>query len=161
MPIGARSAVPERAVCAAAGSGEAGGSVPTITGVSHVELSVRDAERSAAWYERVLQLQPLTPLSKADWGAGRVTTLLHPEAGFVIGLLQHDPGDAGEFSEFRTGLDHLSLAVESRAELEAWIEHFDECGVEYSPINDQPYGSIVVFRDPDNIQLELFFMKLA
>ena len=25
-----------------------------------------------------------------------------------------------------------------------------------SPISDQPYGSVLVFRDPDNIQLELF-----
>jgi hypothetical protein len=25
-----------------------------------------------------------------------------------------------------------------------------------SPIADEPYGSVLVFRDPDNIQLELF-----
>jgi len=25
-----------------------------------------------------------------------------------------------------------------------------------SPISDQPYGSVLVFRDVDNIQLELF-----
>ena len=25
-----------------------------------------------------------------------------------------------------------------------------------SPIADQPYGSVLLFRDPDNIQLELF-----
>jgi hypothetical protein len=24
-----------------------------------------------------------------------------------------------------------------------------------SPISDQPWGSVLVFRDPDNIQLEL------
>jgi hypothetical protein len=25
-----------------------------------------------------------------------------------------------------------------------------------SPIADEPYGAVLVFRDPDNIQLELF-----
>ena len=28
-------------------------------------------------------------------------------------------------------------------------------GVAVSPISDQPWGSVLVFRDPDNIQLEL------
>jgi hypothetical protein len=33
------------------------------------------------------------------------------------------------------------------------------CGVEHSPINDVSYASVVVLRDPDNIQLELFVVK--
>jgi hypothetical protein len=28
-------------------------------------------------------------------------------------------------------------------------------GVPVSPISDQPWGSVLVFRDPDNVQLEL------
>jgi catechol 2,3-dioxygenase-like lactoylglutathione lyase family enzyme len=132
--------------------------MPTVTGVSHVELSVSDAARSAEWYQRVLGLQPLTPLARPDWGPGLVVTLLHPTAFFGIGLLQHEPCEQGRFSEFRLGLDHLAFAVESRAELEAWVAHLDACGVEHSAIDDASYASVVVFRDPDNIQLELFFM---
>ena len=60
-----------------------------------------------------------------------------------------------EFSALRIGLDHLSLAVESREELERWLEHLDACGVPHSGASEMPYGWVVVFRDPDNIQLEL------
>jgi catechol 2,3-dioxygenase-like lactoylglutathione lyase family enzyme len=33
--------------------------MPELTGVSHIGLTVRDAERSAAWYERVLGMRRL------------------------------------------------------------------------------------------------------
>jgi hypothetical protein len=48
------------------------------------------------------------------------------------------------------------LQVRDRAELQSWLDHLDSCGVTHSGITDMPYGSVVVFRDPDNIQLELF-----
>ena len=134
--------------------------MPNITGVSHIELSVRDAERSAAWYGRVFGMETLTPITRPDWGPGQVTTLLHP-AGFVVGLLQHEPCEDGRFSEFRVGLDHLSFDVESLSELEAWVAHLDACSVDHSHIKDESYGSVVVFRDPDNIQLELMYVKVA
>jgi glyoxylase I family protein len=70
--------------------------------------------------------------------------------------VQHERGDDGEFTEFRVGLDHLALAVDSRDELVEWVEHLERCGVAHSGISDMPYGSLIVFRDPDNIQLELF-----
>lgn len=95
----------------------------------------------------------------------RVTSisLMHP-TGLNLNLIQHRSGDRESFSEFRVGLDHLSFAVESRDELERWVEHFQACGVGHSGISDQVYGSVdgefrtsvLVFRDPDNIQLELF-----
>jgi hypothetical protein len=56
--------------------------------------------------------------------------------------------------------------VPTRADLEAWQQHLEANGVArvddadkpltQSPIADEPYGSVLVFRDPDNIQLELF-----
>jgi glyoxylase I family protein len=48
------------------------------------------------------------------------------------------------------------LSVPSRADLETWQAHLQQLGVTHSPIADRPYGSVLVFRDPDNIQLELF-----
>ena len=89
--------------------------------------------------------------------AARVINLIHPTAAISLGLITHDSGDDAAFSELRVGLDHLALSVESRDELEAWAEHFDGCGVTHSAISDASYGSVLVFRDPDSIQLELFF----
>jgi glyoxylase I family protein len=132
--------------------------MPEFTGVSHVELTVRDADRSAIWYEQTLGLQRLgtNPEHDAPGVSARLRHVMHMATGLTFGLIQHDPGEDGEFSEFRVGLDHLALAVASRAELEKWVEHLEGCGVPHSAISDMPYASVVVFRDPDNIQLELF-----
>ena len=127
--------------------------MPDFAGVSHVELTVRDADQSAAWYERVLGMQRLVD---EDSATERVVNLIHPGARQGLGLRQYKSGDDAEFSEFRVGLHHLAFNVETRDELQRWAAHLDSCGVAHSTITDMPYGSVMIFRDPDNIQLELF-----
>ena len=131
--------------------------MPKLTGVSHVELTVRDAPRSASWYEAVLQMRRIAEheSSPTPGVAARIVNLIHP-SGLSLGLITHQAGDSSPFSELRVGLDHLALAVETRDELETWVDHLDEHDVPHSPIQDMSYGSVLVFRDPDNIQLELF-----
>lgn len=84
----------------------------------------------------------------------------------MIALHHHDRNARSAFSETVTGLDHVGLAVPSRPDLVAWQDHLESHGITraaaadrpltQSPIADEPYASILVFRDPDNIQLELF-----
>jgi len=62
------------------------------------------------------------------------------------------------FSETRTGLDHVGFLVSGRTELEAWESRLTEFGVEHSPINDEQGFSVLVFRDPDSVQLEFMSM---
>jgi glyoxylase I family protein len=54
-----------------------------------------------------------------------------------------------------------SFGVAEHASLEAWAGWLDGLGIEHSGVIDtdkpMPY-SVPVFRDPDNIQLELFYM---
>jgi glyoxylase I family protein len=81
-------------------------------------------------------------------------------------LHEHEANEREPFSPSRIGLDHVGLLVPGRADLEAWQAHLEENGVAraaavdrpltQSPIADRPYGSVLVFRDPDNIRLELF-----
>ena len=85
-----------------------------------------------------------------------VRNVEHPESGLVVGLLTHAEPLPGAFDERRVGLDHLSMTVADRAELERWAEHLDASGVTHSGVIDAPFGPTLVFRDPDNIQLELF-----
>ena len=127
--------------------------MPDFVGVSHVDLTVRDVPASAEWYRKVFGL---TTLMENDDGTRSAVVMLHPTSKVAICVGSHVANDGSPFDESRTGLDHLSLRVADREELEAWAARLDELGIEHSPIADEPYGSVLVFRDPDNIQLELF-----
>ena len=72
----------------------------------------------------------------------------------------HDPEQAikdDRFSENRVGLDHLSFLVDTRQDLERAQQLFSEAGVRHAEIKDIPdFGiTVMMFWDPDNIQLEL------
>jgi glyoxylase I family protein len=85
--------------------------------------------------------------------------LVEPRSGLVIGLHTNTANAGERFDEAHTRLDHVGLHVASRRELEAWIPWLGELGIEHSGIRggDEPFAfATVVFRDPDNIQLELF-----
>jgi catechol 2,3-dioxygenase-like lactoylglutathione lyase family enzyme len=131
--------------------------------ISHIALTVTDLDTSIAWYERVFEIQQ----RMEEPHHGGVGKLLADEAmSLVIVLHHHDGNDGARFTETRAGLDHVGLAVSSRADLESWQAHLEANGVAraaaadrpltQSAITDRPYGSVLVFRDPDNIQLELF-----
>lgn len=82
-------------------------------------------------------------------------------AGIIIGLEHHAANDGQPFDETRTGLDHIGISVPSRADLTSWAEWLDSVGVSHSGVTDidgELKFSTLVFRDPDNIQLEMFFM---
>jgi catechol 2,3-dioxygenase-like lactoylglutathione lyase family enzyme len=126
--------------------------MPELAGVHHVALTVRDRDASKAWYADVLGFNPLIDM---EVSGTMVALLAHPGTGLVLGVRRHADGAHDSFDEFQTGLDHLSFRVSGRSELESWATHFDAKGVTQSPIAETPYGCVLVFRDPDNIQLEL------
>jgi len=127
--------------------------MPAITGGHHIALTVRDADRSAQWYGDLLGMQVVL---KGDDEAVRFRVLAHPDSGLVIGIRQYPGREEGAFDEFRTGLDHFAFGVSSRAELESWEQKLRAAGIPFTPIAESPIGPVVVFRDPDNIQLEFF-----
>ncbi len=125
----------------------------SATNLHHIALTVTDLDASIAWYERVFGIAYQMD-GPHEGGVGKL--LADPEWRMIIVLHRHDANQRERFAETRTGLDHVGFGVPSRADLEAWQAHLQELGVVQSPIADTPYGSIVVFRDPDNIQLEMF-----
>lgn len=137
-------------------------SAPALTGIHHFSPTVSDVEASAAWYERVFGMTRL-PASFPHWGdeGGGYAVLLMAASGFAIGLHHHEANLGETFDERRTGFDHISFGVPGRADLDTWASWLDEIGVAHSGVIDTsspvPY-SVIVFRDPDGIQLELFHM---
>jgi catechol-2,3-dioxygenase len=126
-----------------------------FSGIGHLDLSVSDAEASAAWYERVLGVRRVR---RVDFPARTMIVLMHEASGLVIGLNQHH-GHGQRFDERRSGLDHVGFAVPAREDLDAWADRLAELDVQHSPVADTASGAALVFRDPDNVQLEFWWTK--
>ncbi|MDA2892133.1 VOC family protein [Mycolicibacterium sp. BiH015] len=131
-----------------------------IGGVHHVSLTVTDLETSIAWYQRVFRTERLD-VTIPHYGAeetGYSVLLPEPRSGLIFGLHRNVHNRGEKFDEANTGLDHVSFGVAGRAALEQWTVWLDELGVDHTGIVDEtdPIAySTIVFRDPDNIQLEL------
>ena len=95
-------------------------------------------------------------LSRA--GTERNLAWLQQNHGNAIEFQQHDANGGETFDPVRTGFDHLGLAVDSRERLVEWQERCEQLGVTHTPIVDREYGSVLTFKDPDRIQLELFHL---
>ena len=123
---------------------------PTL---GHVAVTVSDLERSREFYGRLLGSEPVL-----DEDTGTFYHVVYAlEGGTLFGIHTHPTAnDQPEFSEFRSGLDHVAFAVENRADLEKWVGRLDELGIKHGGIVDAHYGSGLSFRDPDNIALEFF-----
>ena len=132
--------------------------MPDITGLYYVGLSVRDIRVSTAWYTELLGLTTIRERVEGDGRSGEAL-LRHPRTGMLLGLMAHRSNRGEAFIEFRTGLDHLEFGVTDRAELEAWQARLDELGVQHTRIKERPTAYILTFRDPDQIQLELYAPK--
>ena len=131
--------------------------MPEIAVINHVGVTVTDVERSTPWYSEVFGFTKLMETTHPD-GTGYVVVLGKPDWSTSIGLHTHPNGTNDPFNETRTGLDHISFLVANRGDLDAWETRLVELAVDHSPVNDQPGYSVLVFRDPDNIQLELISM---
>jgi glyoxylase I family protein len=129
--------------------------MPTITGIHHLSLTVREAATSEAFYTKVFGFVPVLELPDTD-GKGFKRVLAHAESRTILGFSVHQSNDGLPSSEFRTGLDHFAFGVASRAELDDWIAKLDELGIEHSDVNATPIGNYVALRDPDNVQIELW-----
>ena len=134
----------------------------TIAGIHHFSPTVSDVEVSAAWYEKVFSMVrlPITFAHHEREETGYAVLLIDPVSQLVIGLHHNEANQGEAFDEARTGLDHIGMKVPTRESLDAWVTKLDGLGVEHSGIRDltEPVPfSTLVFRDPDNIQLEFIY----
>ncbi len=129
---------------------------PVLSGTHHVALTVTDLAASLRWYREVLGFErvPQLDYDHPD-GGGRAAVTVQPGSNTVLVLHHHDANGGERFTESRTGLDHVCLRVPDRAALEAWERRLEQLGVTHSPVAEQSGALFLVFRDPDNIQLEL------
>lgn len=134
----------------------------TSSGFAHVRLTVRDITRSKAFYDQVFGWPTAMDNSHR---AGESGIRESPEAIFGGTIYQTPQGTLfglrpvgnTDFDPDSIGLDHLSFAVDSRAELEDAAAALSGAGIEHGEIIDLHDAGIAIlsFQDPDDINVEL------
>jgi catechol 2,3-dioxygenase-like lactoylglutathione lyase family enzyme len=130
--------------------------------IQHIDLCVRDVERSLAFY-----LDVLGPLGLEEdirvssyRGSEEIVYLRFGEQN--IGFR---PADGGEHRYYDIGIEHLAFEVDTRDEVGAAFGRAQALGarVHYPPEEDgdlEDYYAFFVF-DPDGIRVEVFCAKQA
>ena len=125
-----------------------------VTGLHHVLLTVGDVHRSARFYEDVIGLKRIKEIPE-EGAAGHKVLFALPD-GSLLGVVQHSNGEPAHFNERRIGMDHLALTVPAE-ELPDWQQRLHRARVNYSPPAPSALGEpLIVLRDPDNIQLQIY-----
>ncbi|GAB3821377.1 VOC family protein [Kribbella italica] len=131
-------------------------------GFAHVRLTVTDIVRSKAFYDQVFGWPVAADESAAVNEPGVRDDPARLYGGCVYqtpqgALFGLRPVGAEEFDADRTGLDHLSFGVSSRADLEKAATALDEAGIPRGEVTDltEMGAAILSFQDPDDINIEL------
>ena len=131
-----------------------------VTGFAHVRLTVTDLARSRAFYDALFGWDVVFEVPADADDATREALgflfggIIYAWPGGLFGLRPVAPG-SDAFDEDRVGLDHLALQVASLDVLHAAAAALDALGVEHGEVKDLGQLSILEFRDPDGIALEL------
>jgi catechol 2,3-dioxygenase-like lactoylglutathione lyase family enzyme len=124
---------------------------PILAGVHHVKIPVTDLARSVDWYARVFGFSAEMEFPDAD-GVVRGVAGTAPGLGDVQ-LTFRENAKAAEGCQ---GFDPVSFGVADLAAVEAWAAHLDALGIPHSPAIEASVGWLLVFDDPDGLQLHLY-----
>ena len=124
--------------------------------IHHIDITVRDLERSTPWYAQVLPLMGFRRM--ADMFEGPIWA----GASVEIGLQAARPSSPGDHDRYAPGLHHLALSAPTREAVDRLHRELVELEV---PVLDPPaeYPEYcqgyyaVFFADPDGIKLEYVF----
>lgn len=127
-----------------------------VTGIDHIAITVADVERTIAWYQRVLDAEPL----HLDlWRAGRI-----PVALLQVGasrLSVHDAAAPGTPGARLPTVGSVDLCLRWSGPISDAVARLDDQDVEIElgpvdrPASNGEAGRSVYFRDPDGNLLEL------
>ena len=119
----------------------------------HLSLSVTDLSRSEQWYQSVLGLETVAEIERENF---RRIRLRDPGSGVTLTLTAHREQSNAPFDERSAGMDHVAFLVDNGS-MRAFKERLEQLNIDHSPIKTSSGGGVTItFRDPDNIQLELF-----
>lgn len=124
--------------------------------IDHVNLYVRDADRSCRWYADVLGLHVTDSLPAAD-GKIRIAFLAgDPDHGHDIALVPVGEDAPGQ-GKGQVGLNHVALRMASLEDLGEAYLRLKAKGVPIDHVSDHGVAMGVYFHDPDGNGLEVYY----
>lgn len=126
-------------------------SLPRLAGVHHVKIPVTDLARSRDWYGRVFGFRVTWEFPDEE-GVARGVAGEVPGFGDTILALRENP----QAARGSKGFDPVGFAVADRADAQAWATHLDTLGIPHSPVIEASMGWLLVFNDPDGIEMHLY-----
>ena len=125
-------------------------------GIHHVDLAVRNVERSLAFYLAVLGPLGLHEEARYPTYRGTEEAVYLRWGDQLLGLRQ---ADGGEHRYYEVGIEHLAFYVDSREEVDDAYRRCLDLGVRihFPPEEDRDiegYYELFVF-DPDGIRVEV------
>ena len=121
-----------------------------VNKLGHIVLRVRDAEKSAAWYVKILGLRETYRLSNM------VFLTSSDESSHEIALMSL--GDDADGPDHRkVGMYHIGWQLESLGELKGLRGRLEEQGVEVVGVGDHGISIGIYVLDLDGNELEFFY----
>jgi catechol 2,3-dioxygenase len=119
--------------------------------LGHVNIFVRDAERSQRWYADVLSLHTY------DFQPGRAAFMAADlEQSHEVALIQVGE-EAPRPQKRQVGLNHMAWMMASLEDLKDIYRRLKDLGVPIERINDHGISLGIYFRDPDGNGLEVSY----
>lgn len=125
-----------------------------LSGVFGVKLPVGDLARSRAWYEHLFDLRPIHEFADDD-GVVRGVAYEVPGLGDTGLALRWRPDVAGI-----SGFDPVIFAVDGPAAVTAWTARLSATGIAHT-VRPGTLGRVVVFHDPDGLEIHLYSREHA
>ncbi|MFK7894932.1 MAG: VOC family protein [Myxococcota bacterium] len=125
-----------------------------LNGIAHIQLSVRDMEKTRAFWAPLFELFEMQILIDSEayfYGIGSRT-------GLAFSLVDPELKDDA-FNQRRAGLHHLCLRAREREQVDEIHAFVEKLGAEIvHPPREDSFGPgyySVLFEDPDGIRIEV------
>lgn len=124
--------------------------------IDHVNIYVRNAERSHRWYTDVLGLHTQDTVTSAKTGRPRAVFLAaDPQHAHDIALFEVGE-DAPGPQKGQVGLNHVAWKMASLEDLKEMYQRLTDKGVPFS-VSDHTVSIGIYFADPDGNGLEVYY----